>query len=814
MWLLVALLACALPSLQPLLLARAPPRSHRRSALVLPSAPSAPPAVPDQWQHEAVTASERSVLVVAGPGSGKTRVLASRLAWLLLTCACAPRDVLVLSFSKGAALNLRVKAEALLRDSVASAADVHCDSFHGFCAAVLKKHMHMLADRKEYLIANDDYQRRIMTEVLAGKGARPVESHVKGVLNQIRLWKELGLGYAGVRKKSLVSAVEVEAYDAYPEYQRKLRSLGCLDPGDLLLQTLRLFRAFPQALAEYRARYSHVLVDEFQDVSAAQYDVLRLLANGCADTATGRTVRVFCAGDDDQSVYAWRGAQLQLMRRFKYDFADASVIHFDTTYRLPERINAASAALASGLADRIPKTLSSVARAEEHSPEPGDTEVAFRQFRCEAEELRWLATQLAVPGGRGEAAVLVRLGAQLRPVEEALALAGVSVQRQRWGDWTPPRGTDVALNLLRLLAQPHDSYAFEAALRNDLVLATLTEQQIESELLPAIRQQAALTQLTHMDAARQCVLRGMLSAPLARALTLFVSRLDSTRAELARGFVPGERGRAAVLAVLRAFLMTHAHVSEELARRLDQVASEVARHESLAAFVEALRQDRPEQEEEQRKGQVRVLTMHGAKGLEFDTVYLPHWVQGSVPQRDTDDERRLAFVSLTRARRAVFVSCALSRVEPLSARSIPAAPSKYIAELGLVDDSACFGLGADTEYQAYQAASMERELDVQELNVRVRRRSKRRRRDGTALPPAEELTSERVRWLLGNCDFPRGELKAYFRSAVCARLGVARGSIPLAGQGDAAAWERRAISACSAEQLGLFLAQELESLAQ
>ena len=236
---------------------------------------------PDEDQMEAIICQDPAVMIVAGPGSGKTRVMASRLAYLLRTGTCQPSEILLISFTNDAAENLRHTAEEKMRGSVATARGVACFTFHSFCSSVLRKHGHLIfGTRKEFILADEGDQIKIMMGLMEQKSMSPSPSVAKKVLTKIRFWKENGLGYLGVRKKTIVDWTDDRAYELYPEYQSRLKSLTALDLGDLLLQTLRIFRGYPDVLAEYRRTYKHILVDEFQDVSPAQYDILRLLAMG------------------------------------------------------------------------------------------------------------------------------------------------------------------------------------------------------------------------------------------------------------------------------------------------------------------------------------------------------------------------------------------------------------------------------------------------------------------------------------------------------------------------------------------------------
>ena len=245
------------------------------------------PIKPDVLQLDAIVCKDPAILVVAGPGSGKTRVMASRLAYLLNSNSCKASECLVISFTSSAATNLLDKTKEMCSQfgSEASTVGVFCDTFHGFCNFVIQENVGLLMDDKGFCIASDEDQMKIMTEIMDCNGMISTRAEVKNILIRIRYWKELGLGYLGVRKNSLYTEEEKMAYKMYPLYQSKLKMMSALDFGDLLLSTLRLFRQNPKVLDRYRSRFKHILVDEFQDVSPAQYDILRMLVMG---STTGR----------------------------------------------------------------------------------------------------------------------------------------------------------------------------------------------------------------------------------------------------------------------------------------------------------------------------------------------------------------------------------------------------------------------------------------------------------------------------------------------------------------------------------------------
>ena len=358
----------------------------------------APRRLPDLWQRDAILSQNSAILVIAGPGSGKTRVMAARLANLLNSGTCRATECLVLSFTSSAATNLLDKTREIMRQNsgnadVATTNGVYCDTFHGFCHTVIQENHHLM-EKREFYIASDDDQIKIMSDLMNSNSMPSKKTEVRKILNVIRYWKELGFGFSGVRKNALTSEIDKIAYSLYPRYQSKLKSMAALDFGDLLLNTLRLFRQHPDVLDRYRSRFRHILVDEFQDVSPSQYDILRMLVMGSTsgrfDMAAGgaggriaedgdgdgksdkleldlfyseskrksRVVNVFCAGDDDQSIYAHRGATaVDSMNRFRFDFPGSRVMKFGVSYRLPDGICKATQSFISATKERIQKPL-------------------------------------------------------------------------------------------------------------------------------------------------------------------------------------------------------------------------------------------------------------------------------------------------------------------------------------------------------------------------------------------------------------------------------------------------------------------------
>lgn len=716
---------------------------------------------PDLFQRDAITSQDESVLVVAGPGAGKTRVLSARLAYLLQSAICDPNEILVISFTNSAADRLRKKADEILIGSVATTKGVVSDTFHGFCLSVLRKYSQLIYQtQKKIMIIDDTDQISIMLKLLEAKGYPPNQSSASNILRQIRYWKELGLGYLGIKKRNLQSWTEQRAYEMYPEYQTKLKTLAALDVGDLLLETLRLFRRYPQILNEYRSQFKHIIVDEFQDVSPAQYDILRMLALGSRlgnsislvddigndsgvinmrdrssltrfppqEVRDDIKVNVFCAGDDDQSIYGWRGAQVELMRRFRFDFPGAKLLRFQTSYRMHDTLCKVSSAIASPLPGRIQKSLKSnvllnifdsddvVGDAEEARQTSTNKEtragIEVRRMLSDEDEIAWIVsylqkkmTTISMSDKTKEedfsVAILARTQHDLRRVMNALDECKLSYRSRGYGSSTLPITVISPINLLKLLINPDDDVAFQAAIDNDIILSAVTAHDVSSVILLQVKSLAMQKGISLFKSARQCILTDLLKGKYATALSRFIQKYDAWRSDFQRYYRRGESGQKTIRNIL--YSAYSSRWNSEFSRAVDELSKSACGFDTLNNFFETIQLEgdyvvdqssmpasNPTSMLAPRTSRVTIWTMvmHAAKGLEFDEVLLPFWVDGNVPKSNSPDERRLAFVSLTRARERVMISYAQRKINnSLPKKSFSLKPSPFIDEIFDVNNS-------------------------------------------------------------------------------------------------------------------------------
>ncbi len=640
-------------------------------------------------QRCAVEAVDGPVLVLAGAGTGKTRVLTIRLAHILATRRAFPSELLAVTFTNKAAREMRERLEAM----IGRAADgLWLGTFHAIAARILRRHAEAIGLKSNFTILDTDDQIRLFKQILQAENIDERRWPARVLLSLIQRWKDRGLGPDKVPRSDAEGVAEGRSIELYERYQERLATVNAVDFGDLLLHNLTLFTGHPDILAEYHRRFRYLLVDEYQDTNVAQYLWLRLLAQARRNLC--------CVGDDDQSIYSWRGAEIGNILRFETDFPGARIIRLEENYRSTSRILGAAAGMIAHNSGRLGKTLWT-------QGEEGE-KIVVRGLWDAEEEARWVGDKIEALQRQGHAlsqiAILVRAGFQTREFEErfiALALPYRVIGGPRFYERQEIRD---ALAYLRLVAQPADDLAFERILNTP-------RRGIGSSTLQQLHILARNERLPLVEVARKLILGDRLRRAARNALGAFIASLDRWRAEVDRAshtdlaqMVLDESGYTA---------MWQADRSPDAAGRLENLKELVvamAEFENLGGFLEhvSLVMDNAA---EAGGDLVNLMTLHSAKGLEFDTVFLPGWEDGLFPsQRALDEgglaaleeERRLAYVGLTRARRRGYVSFAANRrihglwQSAIRSRFVDELPSEYVefvAEPGLDMRAAGFGAG-------------------------------------------------------------------------------------------------------------------------
>ena len=635
------------------------------------SVPGAPPigrylAGLNPVQRQAVEVQDGPVLVLAGAGTGKTRVLTTRLAYLLASGAAKPWTVLSVTFTNKAAREMRERVAAIIGPM---AEQIWLGTFHALCARLLRRHAELIGLQSNFTILDADDQVRLLKQLLQAEQIDDKKWPARLLMGVIQRWKDRGLTPDKVARSDSGDLAGGKLREIYAQYQDRLLVLNAADFGDLLLHCLTLFQEHPDVLKIYQDRFSHILVDEYQDTNVAQYLWLRLLAQGRRN--------ICCVGDDDQSIYGWRGAEVGNILKFEEDFPGAQVIRLEQNYRSTSRVLAAASGLISHNEGRLGKTLWT-------EGDQGD-QLILRGVWDGEEEARVVGEQIEARQRAGtplrQMAILVRAGFQTREFEERFLTLGVPYQVVGGARFYERMEIRDAIAYLRVINQPDDDLALERIINKP-------KRGIGAASLQAVHHLARGEQISFWAAISKIIETDELRPAARKSLTKVLEDFQRWRSlvetedhsDLA-GMVLDESGYTGMLQADR---------SPEAPGRLEnlkELVSALEEFESLDDFLEHISLVM-ENAETNNGDQVSVMTLHAAKGLEFDVVFLPGWEEGVFPnQRSLDEngatgleeERRLAYVGITRARKSVEISHAANR--RLYGTWQSAIPSRFIGEL-------------------------------------------------------------------------------------------------------------------------------------
>ncbi|WP_428375363.1 ATP-dependent helicase [Lichenicoccus sp.] len=634
-------------------------------------------------QREAVETLDGPLLVLAGAGTGKTRVLTTRFAHILLSRRAFPGQVLAVTFTNKAAREMRERVAQLLGRP---AEGLWLGTFHALCARMLRRHAEYVGLTSSFTILDTDDQIRLLKQVMEANRIDNKRWPPQGLMGVIQRWKDRGLSPERITPAEDSEFAGGRARLVYADYQARLVRLNACDFGDLMLHVTDILRTRPDVLAQYHRSFRYILVDEYQDTNTVQYLWLRLLAQKDPAQFPGQYpggANICCVGDDDQSIYSWRGAEVENILRFEKDFAGARIVRLESNYRSTAPILAAASALIAHNGGRLGKTL-----------RPGRNDSSGEKLLVASvwdsdEEARTVGERIEQlqrdQHPLSEMAILVRAGFQTRAFEERLITLGLPyrvVGGLRFYERAEIRD---AMAYMRVLNQPADDLAFER-------IVNVPRRGVGDAALQALHLEAREAQVPLAMATLRLIERGTLKGRVREQLTLLMAAFARARETLARA--PSD---AAHVRVVEALLdetgyteMWHRDKSPDAPGRLDnlkELVRALADFESLGGFLEHVSLVM-ENEENAGADRINLMTLHGAKGLEFDTVFLPGWEEGVFPSQRTldeggnkglEEERRLAYVGITRARKRAIISHAANR--RIYANWQSAIPSRFIDEL-------------------------------------------------------------------------------------------------------------------------------------
>ncbi|WP_332655612.1 ATP-dependent helicase [Brevundimonas sp.] len=615
-------------------------------------------------QREAVETVDGPVLVLAGAGTGKTRVLTTRLAHILATGRARPWELLAVTFTNKAAREMRERITHLIGPSAEGLRWL--GTFHSVAAQILRRHAELVGLKSTFTILDTDDQERVCKQLLEAANLDTKRWTPRSLSGLIDHWKNRG--WTPEKLPSTEDFANGKGHALYAAYQARLVSLNACDFGDLLLHNLTILSQHADIAEEYRRRFRYILVDEYQDTNVAQYLWLRLL--------TSSTGNVCCVGDDDQSIYGWRGAEVDNILRFERDFPGAKVIRLERNYRSTQHILGAASGLIAANKGRLGKTL--------WTEDLSGDKVRVRGVWDGEAEARLVADEIETARRAGMAysdmAVLVRASFQMRAFEERFVLLAVPYKVIGGPRFFERAEIRDAHAYLRLILSEDDDLAFER-------IVNVPKRGIGDTSVQKVLQIARLSNRSAMSAVRDLIVSDELQARTRTALSNFVRDIDRWRAlaqttthwELTEAVLE-ESGYTDMQKADRATGQTRLDNLKELTQSMQQF-------ETLPAYLEhvslVMDLDRGGSDDA-----VQIMTLHGAKGLEFPLVFLPGWEEGVFPsQRSIDEkgekgleeERRLAYVGVTRAKQDARISFAANRL--VYGRWTSQLPSRFVDEL-------------------------------------------------------------------------------------------------------------------------------------
>lgn len=625
-------------------------------------------------QKLAVETTDGPLLVLSGAGTGKTRVLTTRVAYILNNALALPWQVLALTFTNKAANEMKTRLATFSDGASWYASDVWCGTFHSICLRILRANADAAGLRRDFIIYGEDEQKRILKNVFAEMGLDIKDFSPSDWVERISSIKDKGLH--STEHTSDTALKILNAYNA------ELARLGAVDFGDIILRVLQLFDAFPDILARYQRQFKYILVDEFQDTNAAQMQFLQMLTRGIENP------NICCVGDDDQSIYSWRGAEIKNILNFERTFPNAQIIRLETNYRSTPNILGAANSLIRHNTGRLGKDLHTAPNA------PAGEPVYVLTVPSDFDEAR-LVSDIIMRKSDDESysnyAVLIRAGSLSRLFEEEFTARGIPYKLIGATKFYDREEIKDVIAYLRLLVYPFDDMAF-------LRIIGKPRRGFGPSAIAKLRAAGA----NLMDGLRKASLTGKQRAAADALFSAFDFDWQS---------VPPTDAAQKLLDNAGYIQMWRESRDADATDRLDNIreliTNVIAKYDTLPEFLEhaaLMMTDDNDSDDAAPVDAVSVMTIHAAKGLEFDTVFLPAWEEGIFPNDmavqsgGLEEERRLAYVAITRARRRAIIINAMSRM--VFGNRQYNSPSRFITEMD--NHFLDFQGGAPRAYNSYQ----------------------------------------------------------------------------------------------------------------
>ena len=621
-------------------------------------------------QRQAVETTSGQLLVLSGAGTGKTKVLTTRLAYILSKHLAFPWECLVVTFTNRAAKEMKERVYNMIGDI---ASGVWLGTFHSICVKILRNHAELVGLHNNFTILGEDDQKRLIKQICEANGIDSKKYSPQSILEKISLWKDKGLSVEKISsdfKETILTTI-------YKLYQARLVELNCVDFGDIILYTLQILMSHNDIADKYQTRFKYIMVDEYQDTNVSQYLLIRLLSQ--------KHRNICCVGDDDQSIYSWRGAEIENILRFNKDFQEAKIIRLERNYRSTAHILGAASALIANNSSRLGKSL----KVADNSPakQVDNAKIKVISTYSGEDEASLIAAEIENAHhdsyNYDDMAVLVRTAAQTRAFEERFISEAIPYQVIGGLKFYERAEIRDALAYFRVILQPDDDLALERIINKPA-------RGIGVKTIEKFQNEARANHISMYKAIENILATDTLKGKTKTSLQQLMDNFKEWRK--AYPALPPDDIAKSVLEDSGYYEMLKNDTSAEAPGRLENleelcnVMSDSETYPDLNAFMEhvSLVMDN---DNEIDNNKVKLITLHSAKGLEFDIVFLPGWEENLFPhQRALDEgeqaleeERRLAYVAITRAKHRLYILMAHTR--RMYGQLQNNLPSRFIDEL-------------------------------------------------------------------------------------------------------------------------------------
>ncbi len=620
-------------------------------------------------QVEAVIKTEGPLLVLAGAGTGKTRVLTHRIAYIIEKGLAAPYNILAVTFTNKAAKEMQERVKSMITSD-----GLNIGTFHSIATRMLRSHSHLLdiGINSNFSIIDQTEQIKLIKDIALEQNIDIKQYAPKMLHALISRWKDQGLLSASISASDIKSPAHHIAKTLYSLYQQKMHESNVVDFGDLLVYCNQLLIKNPDILEHYQNKFKYILIDEYQDTNAVQYVWTRMLAS--------KYKNICCVGDDDQSIYSWRGAEVKNILRFEHDFPEAQIIKLEQNYRSTSHILAAAAKIIAHNKNRHDKSL--------WTEQDAGEKIKIISCWNDKEEGRFIATEIMKACNNyqyqaNQIAVLVRAGFQTRIFEEMFIANTLPYQIIGGLRFYERMEIRDVLAYIRLALNKNDSLAFER-------IINVPKRSIGGITLRKIKDFASDNQLSLFESLKTLVSTGVLKGKSQPALSQFITLIDDAnkkyqneKAADVTKFILDESG----------YLASYKEQKTEEARgrieNINELLRAIEEFDEIHEFIEhaSLVMDNDGLETD-FGGTIKVMTLHASKGLEFDLVFLPGWEENIFPHQKAlseeggnglEEERRIAYVGITRAKKNLYITYAENR--RLFADFVNCVPSRFLQEI-------------------------------------------------------------------------------------------------------------------------------------